>query len=85
MLTLLERNNMRSIIYLMFERGDRRFDIWTLSDFKDNTFFEHYNRSQLTNFDDEFVELINNIAPEYKCQYSYTLERYPGIHVYENQ
>lgn len=84
MLTLLERNNMRSIVYLMFERGDRRFDIWTLPDFKDNTFFARYNSSKLTEFDDEFVEIIYNIAPEYNCQYAYTLQRYPGIHVYED-
>lgn len=48
---------------------DRRFDIWTLPDFKDNTFFEHYKRSQLTEFDDEFVELINEISSEYNCKY----------------
>lgn len=84
MLTLLERNNMRSIVYLMFEQGKRQFDIWTLPDFKDNTFFVRYNRSKLTEFDQEFVEIIDEIAPDYKCRYVTTLQRYPGIHVYED-
>jgi hypothetical protein len=66
----------------MFEQGNRHFDVWSLQHFKDNTFFERYNSSKLTDFDREFKTIVRNIAPEYNCKYVHTLERYPGIDVY---
>lgn len=83
-MTLLELQNMRCIVRLMFERGDRKFDVWSLLYFKDNTFFAHYNRSTLAEFNHEFADVVHKIAPEYNCRHVTTLERNPEIYVYED-